>query len=65
MSQTVKTSIELKPFITLESNGDPDPSKRSASLTFKFYGADALDKAHQLHDAIVADVKAAQRKDTG
>lgn len=61
-SRFVKVAMKLLPFMTCESVGDPDPTKRSASVVFAFYGSGALEKAHKLHDAIIADVTAARPK---
>lgn len=56
----IDTAIELKPFMTCTSEGDPDPSKRSAYVTLAFHGRDANKNADKLHEAIIRDVKRAR-----
>lgn len=61
MSKFITKAIELQPFMTCSSEGDPNPEMRSASVKLAFVGPDAIEKAHALHDAIVADVQAAHQ----
>lgn len=58
----IEKAIELQPFMTCNSSGDPDPNKRSASVKLAFHGRDAIEKAQALHDAIISDVKASEAR---
>lgn len=55
-SRFIKKAIELAPFMTCEVDGDPDPAKRVGRVVLAFHGADAVESAQALHEAIVRDV---------